>query len=85
MDAATDNLKWCLSERFFSEEGFDRVMRGHNECVSLYCRPDGFQSAVLAKGLEEIVGPVRRENAIRLLDEIEELSAAVRKAVLAGE
>ena len=84
LDAAADRLKWCLSERFFAQDS-SGVMRGHNECVSLYCQPDEMQSAVLAEKLEEIVAPVRTANALRLLDDIDQLSSLIRIAVERGK
>ena len=84
METITKNLQWCLSERFSSKDDDNFVVRGRNECVSLYCQPDADQAAVLAESLERIVAPIRQKNAIRMLDEIDTLSTAARKAVLAG-
>ena len=84
MNRAADNLMWCLSERFFARDGHEGVMRGHNECVSLYCCPSEKQAGALAEKLEQIVAPVRTENALRLLDDIDKLSAAIRQAVKTG-
>ena len=83
LETAADSLRCCLSERFFVKEGSPYVMRGHNECVSLYCRPDHQQATVLAEKLEQIVGPIRDENAIRLLNKINKLSAAILEAIAA--
>ena len=84
MERIAKNLQWCLSERFSTRDGEDYVLRGRRECVSLYCSPDADQAIALAEDLERIVGPVRRVNAIRMLNEIDALSTAARKAVLYG-
>lgn len=81
LDSAADNLKWCLSEKYHAEKGADYVVRGHNEVVSLYCRPQGCQVVKLAAELERVVAPVRTANAIKLLDQIDALSVSIRQSI----
>jgi hypothetical protein len=70
-----DELKWCLAEQY-TVDG-DMVLRGGNEVVSFYCRPNSEQAARMARGLEQIIGPVRRENALKFLSQLRALSEQV--------
>ncbi len=82
LDRAADTLKWCLAERYHVRSG--DLLRGHNEVVSLYCRPDEHQAKRLAVDLEAVIGPVRTTNALRLIAEIEGLLPEIKMAIEGG-
>lgn len=72
-----DQLKWSLQEQYVADS--DCVLKGGNEIVSFYVRPTAAEAEQLAKGLEALVGPLRRASVITLLDQLDALSAEIRQ------
>lgn len=77
LDRLADELKWNLSEQYVAD-GANGVLKGGNEVVSLYVRGSAEENAEIANGLEKIIGPIRRQKVLSLLDQIDALSLEIR-------
>ena len=73
---AADNLYWCLRERYTVRDGM--IMKGGNELMNFYCRPDAEEARALAEAMETAVAPIRRRRSLELLDQIESLVVTIR-------
>ncbi len=78
LERLADELKWNLSEQYVAD-GAHGVLRGGNEIISLYVRGNAEENIRIAEGLEAIIAPIRRQKVVQLLDQIDALSAEIRR------
>ena len=74
---ATNTLMWNLHEQYIADGSV--VLKGGNEIVSMYTTLNNADAQAVAAGLEQVVGPLRRREALALLNTIDALSALIRK------
>ena len=72
-----DELYWCLEDTYRADG--DHVIKGPNEMVAFYCRPNEQEALEIAAALERAVAPVRERQAKELLTKINGLIAVIRE------
>jgi hypothetical protein len=73
---AAELLHRCISEQYTSHGNI--VLHHGNSVVSLSVELDEKSAAAVAAGIEAIIGPVRRKDALRRIAEIEQLLAEIK-------
>ena len=74
---AANTLMWNLHEQYIADGSV--VLKGGNEIVSMYTTLNSADAQAVAAGLEQVVGPLRRREALALLNTIDALSGLIRK------